>query len=719
MSYAIYWGENMFKNFKIDFIDDNIIRVIRFNNEFTYNSQIIKNEKSDNINPFINFYLDNDGLLHFTFKDAEFLSEAKTNNTISFNLKNESIYGLGMHQDIPFNRRNCHLRMVQENAKITAVPFLTTNSNYALLFDNYGYMNIGIDKEAQNEVLTENIDTKNKPNTLNIWADDDSFFVYYVIFAKNIKSQIKSYRFLTGQAPLFPLWSYGFFQSKEHYKIQKEVLRTLKKLRRKKVSIDCIVQDWNYWGNLGWNAVEWDNKKYPNPKKMIDKIHKNNSHIMVSLWPSFGPQTKICKELENVDGILAANDKEDEHWGRIYDPWNDKAKEIVWKYMYNNLFLNGVDAWWLDSTEPALKSDSSLVLKHCKNSSFMENKKLLNLFAYSTTKNVYDAQRKVTNDKRVFILTRSGFAGQQANATSTWTGDIYATWDVFRKQIPALLSFSLSGIPYSTTDIGGFFVKPAKKTKDFQELYTRWYWFGAFSPLFRSHGTSLAREIWNFDKVYRKSQLKANKLRYSLIPYIYKESFDVYNEGTNLINPLIYSFPNDKKVYNIDNEYMFGSNILVKPITSPNELTTDIYLPDNEEWYDLFTNDLYKGGQKISVSSPIDEIPLFIKAGSVIISCKPEMSTQEQDINNLYINIYSGKSTNTFYYEDELDGYNYEQGNYFKIPIKWNEDEKSLHISKAIGNTYNYNINKNFTIFLNGNKLKTIKYSNEDIDIKL
>lgn len=662
---------------------------------------------------------DEKGLLHFVLNEEEVLSEKETEYTVAFGIgENDGIYGLGMHQHQSLNRRGQVCQMVQNNGHTVAVPFLTSDKGYAILFDTCAYMSIGIDKPCTREYLTEYAPEEETPNLIQVYADDAVVFTYYVILGSTMDEQIAGYRALTGKSTMFPRWIYGFMQSREHYKTQDEILKIAHEFRNRHIPLDCIVQDWNYWGDLGWNAVEWDEKKYPDPKAMIDQMHGMDMKLMISVWPSFGPQTSICRKLEAVDGILAKPDKNNEKWGRVHDPLNKKASDIIWNYMNRNLFSKGVDAWWLDPTEPSFEKDCSLCLLECTPSVKGENRRYLNHMALCASRNVYENQRSVTEDKRVFILTRSGYAGQQACGASTWTGDIKASWEVFKEQLSSLLSFSVSGNPYSTTDIGAFFVEypEGSQNEEYRELYTRWFWFGAFCPLFRSRGTSTPREMWFFGEPgteYYDAQMAASRLRYRLMPYIYANAFKTYDEDFTLMRPLIMDFPEDERIKNISDSYMFGENILVHIITEPGVREAEVYLPGGCEWINFFTGVRYAGGKTIIVPAPMDQMPLFVKAGSMIVTTQPAECTAWQDEKELELNIYTGADAATFYYQDNGDNYTYERGNYVKIPFEWAQASNTLTIGCAAGKTDHFDGKKSIQIYIDGGLRKTVFYEGE------
>lgn len=370
-----------------------------------------------------------DGYFRFTLNGREVLREIETAFTLAFGIgERDAVYGLGLHQQTAFNRRGTVCQLLQNNGVSTAVPFMTSSAGYAVLFDTCAFMSVGVDKPCTTE-FHDTFDTEEvRPNEIHIFADDADTFTYYVILDESIDGQIAAYRDLTGAAPLFPKWAYGFFQSREHYGTQEEILSVAREFRRRHIPLDCIVQDWNYWGEHGWNAVTWDLNRYPDPAAMTREIHDMDMKIIASVWPSFGPETKICKELEAVGGILEKPDRSGENWGRVHDPFHPQAAAIVWDYMRRNLWENGIDGWWLDSTEPDIGGSNSKNLQFCCDTAKGPTRRFLNAYALASGRNTYRAQRAADENRRVFILTRSGWAGQQRFGISTWTGDITADW---------------------------------------------------------------------------------------------------------------------------------------------------------------------------------------------------------------------------------------------------------------------------------------------------
>jgi alpha-D-xyloside xylohydrolase len=600
---------------------------------------------------------------------------------------NTAIYGLGQHQEGVMNYRNHTVELKQRNTEI-AIPFILTSDGNGLLWDNTS--------------ATQFID---KNGTTTFKSVTGKAIDYYFIAGDKADGVIAELQTLTGKAPMFPKWVFGFWQSRERYTSQTELLNVVKKYRALKVPLDGIVQDWQYWGKDydTWSSIEFGNPLFPDPGKMIDSVHKLNAHIMISVWPSFGKSTAIYKELSS-NGLLF-NFKT---WPttpdvKVYDAFNPKARDIYWKYLNKNLLSIGIDGWWLDATEP---EQGNIEQSDSAKTYVGGFKSVRNAFPLLTTQGVYEHQRKTSSQKRVFILTRSAFTGQQRNATATWSGDIQSSWQVFRKQISGGLNIGLSGIPYWNTDIGGFFTaRYPKGVNDdaFKELYTRWFQFAVFTPIFRSHGTGTPREIYQFGKkgdwAY-DTQEKYIHLRYRLLPYIYSSAWQVTTNSSVMMRALAMDFPNDKAVLNIDNEYLFGRSILVAPVTdslytktingqTQTDLsqvkTKDVYLPKGTAWVDFWSGKSYNGGQSISCKVPISTIPLFIKAGSILPLGSVQQYVDELKADTLELRVYPGANGKFTLYDDEGDNYNYERGRYSTIDLNWNNALETLTIYNRKG----------------------------------
>ena len=470
----------------------------------------------------------------------------------------EGIYGLGQHQYGYMNYRGHTIKLVQTNTDAIS-PFLVSTKNYGILWDNYS-----------KTIFDDNV------RGTSIWSDVANGIDYYFISGNNLDNVIAGYRKLTGQAPMYGKWAYGYWQSKEHYQNRNELLSIADKYRKLQIPIDNIIQDWDYWdGNTNWGQLFFDEKMYPDPKGMIDVLHRQNFHIMISIWCSFGPNTPVYKEM-NQKGFLYPS----VGWAKFkyFDAYNPAANNLFWKYISKGLFSTGIDGWWMDSTEPDIvnantKESTEYELKRMADNHLGSFARYLNPYSLLATEAVYKNQRNETDKKRVYILTRSTFAGQQRAAATTWSGDIGASWDIYKKQIPAGLNHSMSGIPYWTFDIGAFVLGSygggfSKGGKDpaYQELYTRMFQFGSFCPIFRSHGSETPREIWEFGD-FSKSLIKFDNLRYRLMPYIYSMASKVTNDGYTIMRGLPMDFPADKNTYSIDDQYMFGPAIMVCPVT--------------------------------------------------------------------------------------------------------------------------------------------------------
>jgi alpha-D-xyloside xylohydrolase len=639
-----------------------------------------------------------------SFTDFNDAGEKTFHVTQSFILdKDEAIYGLGQQQQGKMVQRNLRLNMIQGNTD-DYIPFFVSVKGYGLFWDNYSPT-----------LFKDSLDGTSFKSDVGDCID------YYFMYGGSADGVIAHMRNLTGQVPMFPLWTYGYFQSKERYKSQDELVDVVKKYRALEVPFDGIIQDWQYWGNnYLWNAMEFLNTEYYNPKKMIDDVHKLKAHMLISIWNSFGPHTKQYKELDKIGALMNFQtwpQSGSEKWPprmdypsgvRVYDPYNPEARTIYWNYLNKGVFSLGLDGWWMDSSEP---DHLDFKPSDLDNKTFLGSfRKVRNAFPLMTVGGVYTHQRSVTSDKRVFILTRSAFAGQQRYGANTWSGDIVASWDALRQQISAGLNLSLSDIPYWNSDIGGFFLWNFKKPLEdanYRELYARWVQFGAFCPMMRSHGTDASREIYQFgkkgDKIYDAIE-KYITLRYNLLPYIYSTSWEVTANQSTMTRALVMDFPKDKQALDINDQYMFGKSILVCPVTKPLYSkeniegkdaprvedfsvikTKEIYLPNGIEWYDFWTGEKYKGGQTVNKAVPIDIIPLFVKAGSIIPLGPHVQYAEEKKWDTLEIRVYEGADGKFVLYEDENDNYNYEKGMYSTMTFTWEDTKKELTISDRKG----------------------------------
>jgi alpha-D-xyloside xylohydrolase len=745
---------------------------------------------------------------------------------------NEGVYGLGEQEDGYFNYRGKKVVLVQSNVG-AASPFLISTRNYGILWDNYS-----------KTVFEDSADGA------SLWSDIGNNIDYYFIYGRNMDAVISGYRELTGKAPMYGKWAYGYWQSKEHYRTQAELMSVAEKYRRLKMPIDNIIQDWDYWnGAANWSGMFFDKTLFPEPKEMCDQLHRMNFHIIISIWPALGPKTAIYADMQKHGFLYKPIG-----WGgfKYYDAYNPKANELYWKYLKNGLYSKGLDGWWIDSTEPDVvnamtKESSEYELKKMGSNFLGSWARYLNAFSLSMTDALYKDWRNETSDHRAYILTRSTYAGQQRNAATTWSGDIGASWKVYRDQISAGLNHCMSGIPYWTFDIGAFVLGAydgvfihGGKDPAYQELYTRMFQFGAFCPIFRSHGSETPREIWEMGK-FTEPILKIDNLRYRLMPYIYSMAWMVTNSDYTIMRGLPMDFSADEKTYSIDDQFMFGPALMVCPVTEymyhrppehseligpeyfktndgkpgllakyykdadrktlsreqidPNidivwytgrpdyatdsmyairwegklipkesgqhqfhlisydrkriilngdtlrmmyssveqytepvkleagkeydfvletenrstgaarmrlfwktpsifaneqmqetrEKNREVYLPAQHRWYDFWTGDTVEGGRTIKADAPIDKIPLFVKAGSIVPMGPFLQYSTEKPADPLELRIYSGSNGSFTLYEDENDNYNYEKGICATIEFRWDDAQHQLTIADRRG----------------------------------
>jgi alpha-D-xyloside xylohydrolase len=496
---------------------------------------------------------------------------------------------------------------------------------------------------------------------------------YVVFYGPSADDVIAAYRNLSGDAPMFPLWAYGFWQCRERYSSGDQLVETVKEFRKRNFPMDVIVQDWQYWGKNGWGVPQFDKTNYANPADFIKKLHDSNAHFNISIWSNPDKNSEIGQEYVKKNLYIPETP-----W---LDYFNPLARETYWNTLRDNLFTYGVDSWWMDATEPendALKGKNTYI-------GLGDFYRLT--YPLMVSQAVYEGQRKTTSDKRVCILTRSAFLGQQRYGIINWSGDIGGTWDAYKRQIVAGLNYTITGLPYWTTDIGGFFRPGRSQYTDpkYQELLTRWYQWGAFNPIFRIHGYQSETEPWKFGQQVEDNMRKMLDLRYRLIPYIYSEAWQITHNRSTMMRPLIMDFNGDSAALNQPFEYMFGKALLVAPVTEPDIKEWDVYLPAQTTWYDFWTGKRFNGGQTIKTSAPPDKIPLFVKAGSIIPMGKIIQYTGQKPPDTLEIRVYRGADGNFDLYEDECDNYNYEKGSYTVIPFKWNEKRQTLTIGKKQG----------------------------------
>ncbi len=901
-------------NVKVQFIEDNIVRVTKWNFKGTpekLSLSVIKKDlpklkiSSERKGDFI--YLSSlsltlkiskkDGNVEFATKDnSEILKEKDAPifkpvvyyNDSGFTIQqsfqltsDEGIYGLGEQEEGYFNFRGKKIELAQANVG-AANSFLVSTNNYGILWDNYSKTIFSDDEDG-----------------LKIWSDIGSNIDYYFVYGKNMDDIISGYRNLTGKAPMYGKWAFGYWQSKEHYQTQAELMSVAEKYRRLKYPIDNIIQDWDYWnGAQNWGGMFFDKTLFPRPKEMCDSLHSLHFHIIISIWPALGPNTEIYKDMMKHGYLYKPVG-----WAgfKYYDAFNPSANALYWKYLKKGLYSKGLDGWWIDSTEPDVvnamtKESSEYELKKMGRNFLGSWARYLNAFSLAMTDDIYKDWRKETSKRRAYILTRSTFAGQQRNAATTWSGDIGASWKIYRDQISAGVNHCMSGIPYWTFDIGAFVLgaygglfMQGGKDPAYQELYARMFQFGAFCPIFRSHGSETPREIWEMGE-FIKPILEIDNLRYRLLPYIYSLAWKVTSQDYTIMRGLPMDFSIDKKTYSIDDQYMFGPSIMVCPVTEfmyhrppeqsvlvgpeyfktpdggpgllakyykdpqrknlskeqidpdidftwytgrpeyvtdstyavtwegklipketgkhqfhlisydpkriilngdtlkivytsveqytapvefeagkeynikvetenrstgaakmrlfwktpsifakekseiTNAKTREVYLPgystqDKSGWYDFWTGEKFVSGKTITADAPIEKIPLFVKAGSIIPMGPFLQYSTEKPADPIELRVYPGADGSFTLYEDENDNYNYEKGTYSTINFKWDDAARELTIEKRKGEFPGMLKSRRINIVLvdkdHGTSIgicdrpnKSIKYSGKKLTVK-
>ncbi len=685
--------------------------------------------------------------------------------------KEEAIFGFGQRNSIKMNQRGEDIDFWNTNGYIY-IPYFSSVKGYGLYWDNAGRSRF----------------TDNADGTLfssEVAQGVDYYFMYDDGSQDGLMAAVRS---LSGEAPMFPLWTMGYWQCRERYKTSDELCGVLDKMREMQIPIDGIVQDWQYWGcDSNWNAMRFMNPYYINkvgdekwakylpddlkklaeeykasgkqpriksPQEMVDYVHHNNAHLMISIWASFGPWTEQYAELDKIGALYPFDTWPRNRGVKPYDPFNPKARQIYWKHL-TNLYKMGFDAWWTDSTEPDHweKPGDSDYMTH--DGSWRSVK---NAFAIVTNKSIYENQRKQKgNNKRGFQMTRSGAFGLQHYGAFSWSGDITSNWETFKKQIPSGLNYIACGIPYWNTDLGGFFRwddHNNPRSPHAQEIHVRWMQWGCFMPLMRNHCSSpMVNELWQFgnpgDWAFDVPK-KYVELRYRLLPYIYSNCGDVTRRSGSMMRPLFFDFADDKTAINLTDEYLFGRNLLVKPVTDalytyPGEgrrgytiysevekaaAPVKVYLPKGTVWYDFWSNRRYEGGRTIERLAPIDIIPVFVKAGSILPFGPAVQYSNEKPWDNLEIRVYPGADGEFTLYEDEGDNYNYEKGAFSEIKFSWNDATRTLTIADRKGEYKGMLNYRKFRILLVDGKSAsgaveatnfntTVDYSGKAVSVKL
>ena len=580
--------------------------------------------------------------------------------------------------------------------------------------------------------------SKEQREQLSIWSEMAKDMDYYFIAGKSFDDVISGYRTLTGKAALYPKWVLGFWQSRERYQTSGEIEGNLAEFRKRHIPIDNIVQDWNYWPEDQWGSHQFEASRYANPQAMLDSVHAMHGRFMISVWPKFYKNTANYKELDQNGWMYNQAVKDDIHdWvgpgyvAGFYDAYDAGARKMFWRQMDANLYskynkngVAGVDAWWMDASEPNVRDCTPMWYRKalCGPTALGTSTEYFNAYSTVNADAIYNGQRSVwkgqMNEPRVFLLTRSGFAGEQRFSTATWSGDIGTRWEDMRAQMTAGLNYSMSGIPFWGMDQGGFCVENRyvaaqqifnhsgvenEDLKEWRELQTRWNQFGTFIPLFRSHGQWPTREIWNIapeDHPCYQSFVYYDKLRYRMMPYLYSLAGWAHFKDYTLMRALVMDFNGDKNVENIGNQWMFGPAVMACPVGYYKARNRSVYFPEQCGWYNLYTNEYIEGGQTLVVDAPYEQIPVFVREGA-IIPFGPEMEWSDEkpaELINLYV--YAGQNGEFQLYEDEGVNYNYEKGKFATIDITYDDAAKKVTFGARKGSFNGMLKNRRFNVVL-------------------
>lgn len=662
----------------------------------------------------------------------------------------EAIYGLGNLENGRISQRDVN-RTLQPGNVEDGITFFQSVKGYGIYWDNYSPTNVSDSGKAVkfDSPVGQAVD-------------------YYYLQGGNADGVIACARELTGRVPMFPLWTYGFWQSKERYKSQDEIMEVARRYRESEIPIDGMIQDWQYWGNnYLWNAMEFMSEDFPRPQEMVDSLHNMNTHMIISIWSSFGPNTKGYRQMADIDALFDFETwpqsgishiwppRKDYPSGvRVYNPYRAEARDIYWNNL-KRLYDFNIDGWWMDSTEPDFfGTDKDLDAPTGMGSL----RQMRGAFPIATVGGVHDHQRGIDNDRRVFILTRSGWMGQQRYGCNVWTGDVTSTWENLRKQLGAMLNFSMTGNPNTNSDLGGFFAGSynrnwndgsGTKNPAYHELYTRWMQMGALTPMMRSHGTDVPREVYLYGKPGEpayEALVGAIKLRYSLLPYIYSTSWDVTNNHGTFMRALPMDFAADKSTWNRSDAYMFGRQLLAAPITKAlytpeivKKTNTDedgwtknsgdasvsgvgaidftvpkqveIALPAGTDWWGYFDGKRYKGGETATIEATLATVPIFARDGAIVPVGPDVQYAAEKPWDELTIKVFPGANGEFTLYEDEGDNYNYENGAYTEIPMKWNDKARTLTIGQRKGSYPGMIEKRAFNVTLPDGTTRRVEYT--------
>lgn len=597
----------------------------------------------------------------------------------------ERLYGLGQHQDGLLNQRNLEFDLSQDNTNIS-IPFFLSSKGYGVFWNNAS-------------------DTRWSNRFQPVVAISSSVaraVDYFFLYGPDFDKIIHEYRQLTGAAPLFPRWAYGFWQSKLAYNSQAEIVAVAEKYRQLHIPLDNIVLDEGWETSLGSRVF---NSNFPNRFELVQQLHRDHVKLMVSIWPIFEPGSSTFNQFL-IKGLFVTPPRDhlpSYYVGtRLYDAFSPAARRLYWEQVRDSLYDAGVDAYWMDSDEPSdlFGEEHRSPLAGAK-TAIGHGSRYLNLYPFMTTKAIYDGQRSETKLKRVFTLSRSAFAGSQRNAAAVWSGDVATNFQTLKREIPAGLNFSMTGLPYWTTDIGGFLggdtTNPA-----YQEVFVRWFQYGAFCPIFRVHGTRTNKEneLWSYGKQAQSILTLYDRLRYRMLPYIYSMAARTTFDGYTPMRALAFDFRSDPKALDISDEFMFGPAILIAPVTEAGAASREVYLPSGANWYDFWTGDRVAGGESIQRQTPIQTMPLYVRAGT-ILPLGPESEYADQYPQApITLRVYAGADADYTLYQDDGTTYAYENGAFAKIHLHWNNSTRTLTIDARQGRFHGMHSERDFRIVL-------------------
>jgi alpha-D-xyloside xylohydrolase len=542
--------------------------------------------------------------------------------------------------------------------------------------------------------------------TTSLWSEVGDGIDYYFVYGPELDKVVAGYRRVTGPAPMVPRWTLGLWQSRQRYETSQASLDVVDGFRSRGIPFDTIVQDWFYWKENAWGSHEFDPARFPDPTKWVSDVHARHAHLMISVWGKFYPGSKNFEEMRAHGFLYQHNLSEGlRDWVgdggypyTFYDAFNPEAGKLFWAQMDRTLFRKHVDAWWLDASEPDLLPTPTLdgQRTHMDPTALGSGPRMLNAYSLVNSKTVYEGQRSAAPDQRVFILTRSAFTGQQHYGAAVWSGDITSTWTALRAQIPAGLGLSISGVPYWSMDIGGFAVPArfaaehptAEDAEEWRELNARWFEFGSFVPLLRVHGEAPKREMWELGGASHpayQAELKFDRLRYRLLPYLYSLAGAVTHEGGTILRPLVMDFRADAKARDVSDQFLFGPSFLVSPVTVYKARSRAVYLPPSAGWYDFWTGAALATGKTVEVPAPYDSMPLQVKAGAIVPTGPELQYTDEKPADPITLWVYAGADGAFTLYEDDGLSYGYEKGAFTRIPLGWNEATHTLTIGKREG----------------------------------